>query len=99
MPTLSQIAPAIEREFLWLTDLEVLRLHYAHTLRHWYARTRSARGEITALYDERFYRMWEFYLAGAICAFTQDAHVNFQLQLTRRRDVLPITRDYMIAAA
>jgi cyclopropane-fatty-acyl-phospholipid synthase len=95
VPALSQIAPAIEKEFLWLTDLEVLRMHYAHTLRHWYRRTQAARAAILSLYDERFYRMWEFYLAGAVCAFTQDAHVNFQLQLTRRRDTLPITRNYM----
>jgi cyclopropane-fatty-acyl-phospholipid synthase len=96
VPALSQIAPALEKEFLWLTDLEILRLHYAHTLRHWLDRTVQARDRIVNLYDERFYRMWLFYLAGAIAAFTQDAHVNFQLQLTRSRRALPITRDYMM---
>ena len=97
VPALSQIAPALEKEFLWLTDLEVLRLHYAYTLNHWYQRTKAARDAIIDLADERFYRMWEFYLAGAMCAFTQDAHVNFQLQLTRSRTAVPITRDYMNA--
>lgn len=96
VPALSEIAPAIEKEFLWLTDLETLRSHYALTIRHWYERVGAAEAEIVALYDERFYRMWRFYLAGAICAFTRDAHVNFQLQLTKQRDTLPITRSYMV---
>jgi cyclopropane-fatty-acyl-phospholipid synthase len=95
VPALSQIAPAIEDARLWITDIEVLRLHYAHTLSHWYRRTVAARDEIVALYDERFFRMWQFYLAGAIVAFRHDAHLNFQIQLTRRRETLPLTRDYM----
>ena len=94
-PALSQMVPAIERSYLWITDIEVLRLHYMHTLEHWYARVVAARGEIEALYDARFYRMWCFYLASAIIAFRHDGHVNFQIQLTRRRDALPLTRDYM----
>ena len=97
-PALSQIVPAIERAWLWITDIEVLRLHYAHTLRAWYDRTVAAQAEIEALYDARFFRMWTFYLAGAICAFENDGHMNVQIQLTRRRDALPITRDYMAAA-
>jgi cyclopropane-fatty-acyl-phospholipid synthase len=89
------MVPAIERSYLWITGIEVLRLHYMHTLEHWYARVLAARGEIEALYDARFFRMWCFYLASAIIAFRHDGHVNFQIQLTRRRDALPITRDYM----
>ena len=95
VPALSQIAPAIEDARLWITDIEALRMHYAYTLEHWYARTVAARDKIGALYDERFFRMWQFYLAGAIVAFRCNAHLNFQIQLTRGRETLPITRDYM----
>ncbi|WP_239025857.1 SAM-dependent methyltransferase [Sphingomonas paeninsulae] len=95
VPALSQMMPAIERSYLWLNDLEVLRLHYAYTLERWYDRVAAARAEIIALYDERFFRMWQFYLAGAISAFRNDAHVVFQLQLTRKRDTVPIVRDYI----
>ncbi|NWK96445.1 SAM-dependent methyltransferase [Sphingobium lactosutens] len=98
VPALSQIAPAIEAARLWVTDVEVLRLHYAHTLSHWYQRVVSSRDAIIALYDERFFRMWQFYLAGAIVAFRHDAHLNFQIQLSRRREALPLTRDYMVEA-
>jgi cyclopropane-fatty-acyl-phospholipid synthase len=98
VPALSQIAPAVERARLWLTDLEVLRLHYARTLGHWYERATAAREEIVRLYDERFFRMWQFYLAGGIAAFRHDGHAVFQLQLARRRDSLPLTRDYIAAA-
>jgi cyclopropane-fatty-acyl-phospholipid synthase len=98
VPALSQIAPAIEDARLWMTDLEVLRLHYAETLGQWYDRVEAAREAIVALYDERFFRMWQFYLAGALVAFRHDAHVNFQIQLTRRREALPLTRDYMARA-
>lgn len=97
-PALSQLLPAIERAYLWPTDVETLRLHYAYTLEDWYDRVAAAREELIALHDERFYRMWRFYLAGAICAFRHDGHVNYQIQLTRRRDALPITRDYMTVA-
>lgn len=95
VPALSQIAPAVEQARLWITDMEVLRLHYAHTLSHWYARVNASREEIVALYDERFFRMWQFYLAGALVAFQHDGHLNLQIQLTRSREALPITRDYM----
>lgn len=97
VPALSQIAPVVENARLWVTDLEVLRLHYAFTLSHWYDRLVASRTVITAQYDERFFRMWQFYLAGALVAFRHDAHVNFQLQLSRRREVLPLTRDYIAA--
>ena len=98
IPALSDVAPSIEDSGLWLTDLEILRLHYAQTLDHWYDRTEAVRDKIIALYDERFLRMWEFYLAGAITGFRHDGLANFQIQLTRRRDALPLTRDYMLAA-
>ena len=97
-PALSQITPAVERAWLWITDIEVLRLHYALTLEEWYRRTVAAEARIVALYDARFFRMWQFYLSAAVAAFRNDGHVNVQIQLTRRRDALPITRDYMAAA-
>jgi cyclopropane-fatty-acyl-phospholipid synthase len=96
VPALSQIAPAIEKSWLWLTDLEVLRLHYAQTLAYWYERVNAARDAIVGLYDERFFRMWQFYLAGAITAFRHDGHVVFQMQITRHRDATPLIRDYMV---
>lgn len=95
VPALSQVAPAIERSWLWLTDLEILRGHYDRTLDAWYERVQSAREAIVALYDERFFRMWSFYLAGGIAAFRHGGHVVFQLQLARRQDGAPATRDYL----
>lgn len=95
VPALSQIAPAIERSWLWLTDLEVLRGHYALTLDSWYERLQSEREAIVALYDERFFRMWSFYLAGGIAAFRHGGHLVFQLQLARRQEGAPATRDYL----
>ena len=94
-PALSQIVPAVERAWLWITDIEVLRLHYAHTLKAWYDRCAKQEAAITAIYDARFYRMWMFYLAAAWCAFANDGHMNVQIQLTKRRDTLPPSRDYM----
>lgn len=94
-PALSEIVPHVERSWLWITDIEVLRLHYAHTLQHWYDRCMAKRAEIEALYDARFWRMWMFYLASAANAFRHDGHMNVQIQMTRRRDALPITRKYM----
>jgi cyclopropane-fatty-acyl-phospholipid synthase len=96
-PALSQIVPAVEKAWLWITDIEVLRLHYAHTIRHWYDRCEAKKAEIVALYDERFYRMWMFYLAAAMSAFNNDGHMNVQIQLTKRRDTLPLRRDYITA--
>ena len=96
-PALSQITPVVERAWLWITDIEVLRLHYALTLEEWYRRTVAAEYRIVALYDARFFRMWQFYLSAAVAAFRNDGHMNVQIQLTRTRDALPITRDYMAA--
>ena len=97
-PALSEIARGYEGLGLLMTDVEVLRLHYAYTLEKWYERTVAAKDAIVALYDERFYRMWQFYLAGADAAFRYGGLINFQLQFARNRHTLPITRDYMIEA-
>ncbi len=96
IPALSEVLPAIERAGLWVTDIEILRLHYAETLRAWRRRFEGQRSEIRDLYDERFCRMWEFYLASSEIAFRYFGFMNFQIQLTHRVDALPITRDYMI---
>lgn len=94
-PAISEIIPSIEQSWLWPTDIEVLRLHYGFTIDEWYRRVLEMRAEITALYDERFYRMWTFYLSAAIIAFRHDGHCNVQIQLARKRDTVPLTRDYM----
>jgi cyclopropane-fatty-acyl-phospholipid synthase len=98
IPALSEIAQGYEGLRMFPTDIEVLRLHYAYTLKAWYDRTVAAKDEIVALYDERFFRMWTFYLAGSYVAFLNGGLVNYQLQLSRSRTALPITRDYMIEA-
>ena len=98
IPALSEVMPAIERSGLVMTDVEVLRLHYAETLKHWRERFHANRDKAKALYDERFCRMWEFYLAASEASFRWQDLVIFQIQLTRKNDVLPITRDYMADA-
>jgi cyclopropane-fatty-acyl-phospholipid synthase len=95
IPALSEIAKGYEGLRYFMTDVEVLRLHYAETLKHWYDRTVAARDAIVGLYDERFYRMWCFYLAGCHVSFQYGGLVNYQLQFSRSRDALPLTRDYM----
>lgn len=95
-PALSEVAAAIERNGLIITDVEVLRLHYAATLREWRRRFKAHWAEARQLYDERFCRMWEFYLAGSEMAFRYDGQVVFQIQIARRVDALPITRNYML---
>jgi cyclopropane-fatty-acyl-phospholipid synthase len=97
-PALSEVLPAVEKSGLWVTDIEILRLHYAETLKHWRARFAGNRDAIASLYDERFCRMFEFYLAGSELAFRRMGHMNWQLQLARRVDALPLTRDYMVEA-
>jgi cyclopropane-fatty-acyl-phospholipid synthase len=99
IPALSEVLPAIERAGLWIADIEILRLHYAETLRAWRRRFEGQREEISDLYDERFCRMWEFYLASSEIAFRYFGFMNFQIQLTKRVDALPITRDYMMEPA
>jgi len=98
VPSLSQIVSASEKVRLIASDIETLRLHYAYTLRHWLERATKARDEIVAMYDERFFRMWEFYLAGGIVAFENGAMNNYQVQYIRDRRALPITRDYIAEA-
>ncbi|QUD89519.1 SAM-dependent methyltransferase [Phenylobacterium montanum] len=95
IPSLSQVTAAVEKAGLWITDIEILRLHYAETLRCWRARFQADRAAIAALYDERFCRMFEFYLAVGELSFRTGTTMVFQLQLTRRMDALPIVRDYM----
>jgi cyclopropane-fatty-acyl-phospholipid synthase len=97
-PALSEVLPAVERSGLWVTDIEILRLHYALTLREWRRRFAANRDAIHSLYDERFCRMFEFYLSGCELAFSRTDHMNWQMQLTRTCDVLPITRDYIVEA-
>jgi len=98
VPSLSELTAAVEKSGLLITDIESLRLHYAKTLAEWRRRFNAQRPEIANLYDERFCRMWEFYLAGAEMAFRYDDQVVFQVQLARRLETLPMTRDYMIEA-
>ena len=94
-PALSEILPFIERNCMYVTDVEVLKLHYARTLRHWRERFQRNRDKVRALYDDRFCRMWELYLAGSECAFRYGGHVVFQIQMAKRIDAVPDTRDYI----
>lgn len=96
IPALSEILEGSQPNKLIATDIEVLRLHYALTLREWYRRTVAAREQIEALYDARFFRMWTLYLAGAATVFEHGGMVNYQIQYARERRTLPITRDYML---
>ena len=95
IPALSEVLPAIERAGLLVTDIEILRLHYAETLRAWRERFLAHREEAERIYDQRFVRMWEFYLAASEMAFREQAMMVMQIQLTKRQDVVPITRDYI----
>ena len=95
IPSLSEVFASIERAGLFVTDTEILRLHYAETLKLWRERFNARRDEARALYDERFCRMWEFYLAGSETSFRVDGHMVFQIQLAKRQDVVPMTRDYI----
>jgi cyclopropane-fatty-acyl-phospholipid synthase len=95
-PALSEVLPVVERSRFWVTDVEILRLHYAETLRAWHARFQQQRERVRALYDERFCRMWEMYLVSAELAFRRHRHMVFQMQLARTVDAVPITRDYML---
>ncbi len=97
-PALSEVLPAVEKNLLHVTDIEVLRLHYAQTIAHWRARFAGNRDAIASLYDERFCRMFEFYLAGCEVTFRHGGHFVWQLQLARRVGSVPLTRDYMFEA-
>ena len=97
VPALSEVLPAVERAGLWVTDLEILRLHYAETLRHWRARFTANLDAIREKYGERFCRMWLFYLTASEMSFRHDGLMVFQLQLARSIDAVPLTRDYITA--
>ena len=98
LPSLSQMNAASERARLISSDIETLRLHYAYTLREWLRRCEANRARLMKLYDERFFRMWEFYLAGGIVMFENGGGCNYQVQYVRDRHAVPITRDYMAKA-
>jgi cyclopropane-fatty-acyl-phospholipid synthase len=95
IPALSEVLPAIERAGLLVTDIEILRLHYAQTLANWRERFMARAEEARRLYDERFVRMWEFYLAASEMAFRHQGMMVFQIQLAKRVDAVPLTRDYI----
>jgi len=95
IPALSEVLPAIERTGLLVDDIEILRLHYAETLKAWRERFLARREEAAKLYDERFVRMWEFYLASSEMSFRKQSVMVFQIQLSKRQGVVPITRDYI----
>ena len=94
-PALSEVFTEVERASLWVTDVEFLRLHYAKTLNHWCGRFEASRTRVAEMYDERFCRMWEFYLISAELMFRTGSQLVFQMQLARRRDAAPIVRDYI----
>jgi cyclopropane-fatty-acyl-phospholipid synthase len=96
IPALSEVLPAVERAGLLVTDIEILRLHYAETLKSWRERFLAQREQVERLYDDRFVRMWEFYLAASEMAFREQAMMVFQMQLTKRQGVVPMTRDYIV---
>jgi cyclopropane-fatty-acyl-phospholipid synthase len=98
IPSLSEVLPAIERAGLVVTDVEVLRLHYAQTLAAWRERFLAHREDVERIYDTRFVRMWEFYLACSEVAFRYFGLMVFQIQLARRQEAVPLTRDYLVAA-
>jgi cyclopropane-fatty-acyl-phospholipid synthase len=95
IPALSEVLPAIERAGLLICDIEILRLHYAETLKAWRERFLARREEAVRLYDERFARMWEFYLASSEMSFRKQSVMVFQIQLTKRQGIVPMTRDYI----
>jgi len=95
IPALSEVLPAIERAGLLVTDVEILRLHYAETLEAWRERFLAHREEVERLYDPRFVRMWEFYLAASEMTFREQNFMVFQIQMSKRQGVVPITRSYM----
>lgn len=94
-PALSEVLPAIERAGLVVADIEILRLHYAATLKAWRERFLARRDDALALYDDRFCRMWEFYLAAAECGFRHCGLMVFQIQLARQQEAVPLTRNYI----
>ena len=94
-PALSEVFTSVEKASLWVLDLELLRVHYAKTLNHWWQRFEANRDKIAAMYDKRFCRMWEFYLISAEMMFLTGSQLVFHMQLARKRDAAPIVRDYI----
>ncbi|MDF1750861.1 MAG: cyclopropane-fatty-acyl-phospholipid synthase [Alphaproteobacteria bacterium] len=97
IPALSEVTPRIEKTHLWMTDIEILRLHYAETIKHWRHRFLQNWDKAEAIYDARFCRMWEFYLAASEMSFRYDTLMVFQIQLSKQLETVPLTRDYMYA--
>ncbi|NRB03291.1 MAG: class I SAM-dependent methyltransferase [Rhodobacteraceae bacterium] len=95
VPSLSELAPALESSGLWQTDIEIWRLHYAKTLRHWRQRFEANVDQIRGMYDDRFVRMFRYYLTVCILAFEHQAQAVYHVQLAHRRDAVPLTRDYL----
>ena len=98
VPSLSEVFAATERNGLWVADSEILRLHYYYTVQHWRKRFAANREQAKRIYDERFCRMWEWYLSAVELEFLHGSHMVFQLLLAKTRDAVPITRDFMIDA-
>lgn len=98
IPSVAEVLPAIEKSGLLIRDVEILPLHYGHTLRHWRQRFLARKAEAVSLYDERFFRMWEFYLAGSEMAFTHENFFIFQMQITKSQFVVPDNRNYIAEA-
>jgi cyclopropane-fatty-acyl-phospholipid synthase len=96
IPALSEVLPVIERSGLLICDIEILRLHYAETIKGWRERFMARRADVIRLYGERFTRMWEFYLAASEMTFRKQNMMNFQIQLTKRQGVVPMTRGYIL---
>jgi cyclopropane-fatty-acyl-phospholipid synthase len=94
-PAVSEVLSVVEKSRLFVTDIEILRLHYAETLKAWRTNLKRNRDAVAKLYDERFLRMWEFYMVGAELAFRNEGHMVFQMQIARSQDAVPLTRDYM----
>jgi cyclopropane-fatty-acyl-phospholipid synthase len=99
LPCVSDLALAHEQTGWKIADIEELRQHYAWTLAEWYRRAMLHREQIVKMFDERFFRMWQFYLVGAEQGFRNGTMVNFHVQATKRAGVLPVTRDYIAAEA
>jgi len=95
IPTMSETMTAVEKSGLWPADVECWRLHYAYTLRHWFDRFNQSHEEVSAIYDDRFVRMWRFYLAASEQTFRHGQQAVFQFQLSRKIDAVPLTRDYL----
>jgi len=96
IPAVSEVLPAVERAGLLVCDIEILRLHYAETLKAWRERFLAHREEAERIYDRRFVRMWEFYLAASEMSFREQNMMNFQIQLTKKQGIVPMTRDYIM---